>query len=314
MSSQPTPSTLSHDDLVALARDADVAELARIVRDRDPAALRRELRGDARDLVLEEVFRRFPEYVDGDRIAALEGVVLGFRIVDEGAAGSHHHVRFDRGSCQAGPAVAGVDPRVALQLGAAELLLLATGNGRPAEWLLRGLLDVSGDAPFALELAGFFRVPAADGEPTARLNPLDFDVGAISRVIGEADPKQLQRRLRGPIRELVVDQALAKFPEFFKPHRADGVDATIGWAITGPDDEPTLRRAIRIADGACTPLHEGAEDPTALIRLDTVEFLKLITGNSQPALAFVRRKLKISGDLPAAARLLTMFVIPSPNG
>ncbi|WP_320671246.1 SCP2 sterol-binding domain-containing protein [Patulibacter defluvii] len=301
-------------DIAALARDADAAELARIVRDRDPAQLRRELTGAARQLVLDELFRRFPEYVDGERIAALEDVVLGFTVADEGEPESRHHVRLDRGACTTGPADPAVEPRVGLRLGAAELLQLTTGAGRPAEWLLRGTLELSGDAPFALELAGFFRVPGAAAGAAERLDPLDFDVRALARLIGDEDPKRLQRRLRGAVRELVVDQALDQFPAFFKPHRAEGVNATIGWAITGPDDEPTLRRAIRIADGACTPVHEGVEDPTALIRLDTVEFLKVITGNSQPALAFVRRKLRISGDLPAAARLLTMFVIPSPNG
>jgi putative sterol carrier protein len=52
-------------------------------------------------------------------------------------------------------------------------------------------------------------------------------------------------------------------------------------------------------------------EPRATIVMDGADFLKLVTGNSNPVMAFITGKLKIRGDLGFAAQLPGLFRIPS---
>jgi len=47
------------------------------------------------------------------------------------------------------------------------------------------------------------------------------------------------------------------------------------------------------------------------ITTDGVNFMKLVTGNAAGPMLFVSGKLKIAGDVPFAARMTSLFTIPS---
>lgn len=46
------------------------------------------------------------------------------------------------------------------------------------------------------------------------------------------------------------------------------------------------------------------------LKLKPLAFLKLVTGNAEGPMLFLRGKLKIDGDLMTAARLTDLFAIP----
>jgi predicted lipid carrier protein YhbT len=46
------------------------------------------------------------------------------------------------------------------------------------------------------------------------------------------------------------------------------------------------------------------------LKLDGLDFLKLVTGNANGPALFMSRKLKIEGDLMFSAQIQSMFTIP----
>jgi putative sterol carrier protein len=46
------------------------------------------------------------------------------------------------------------------------------------------------------------------------------------------------------------------------------------------------------------------------LRLDGVDFMRLVTGNASGPMLFMRRRLKIEGDLMFAVQIQSMFAIP----
>ena len=47
-----------------------------------------------------------------------------------------------------------------------------------------------------------------------------------------------------------------------------------------------------------------------MLKLDGVDFLKLVTGNANGPMLFMSGKLKIEGDLMFSAQIQSMFTIP----
>jgi putative sterol carrier protein len=48
--------------------------------------------------------------------------------------------------------------------------------------------------------------------------------------------------------------------------------------------------------------------------MDGVDFLKLVTGNANPTMSFIRGRLKVGGDLVFAAQLPGIFRTPTASG
>jgi putative sterol carrier protein len=56
---------------------------------------------------------------------------------------------------------------------------------------------------------------------------------------------------------------------------------------------------------------DDGTEPRVTLRVDAADFLKLVTGNANPTMFFLRGKLKIKGDLGFAATLPRLFRMPS---
>jgi len=67
---------------------------------------------------------------------------------------------------------------------------------------------------------------------------------------------------------------------------------------------------VHIDHGECRAGRDLDLDPRVTIRLGAADFLKLVTGNLNPTMAFLRRRLVIKGDLGFAAALPRLFKIP----
>jgi putative sterol carrier protein len=141
----------------------DLAALARSVGETPDAQLREGMRSEFRGAILEEIFRRFPEHIDPERIkdvrARTRWKVTGR---DDGDA-DRFAVVFNRGTCTAGPDD-GARPRVTFEIDGADLLKLVTGNANPMVLFGTGRLRVRGDLLFAAKVAGFFTIPAGAPE------------------------------------------------------------------------------------------------------------------------------------------------------
>jgi putative sterol carrier protein len=115
--------------------------------------MRSVMEGDFRPIVLEEVFRRFPEFIDTGKAAGLE-LTVGFRIggrpdgeVDRYVV----HVRDGVCTIETDPPE-GQRRDATITVDGADFLRLALGQLHPVRGVLTGSLKVKGDRAKALAL------------------------------------------------------------------------------------------------------------------------------------------------------------------
>ncbi len=131
----------------------------------------------------------------------------------------------------------------------------------------------------------------------------------FSRSIGETPDEELREGMRGPLRDQVIAEVFQRMEQHFKP--GGGEDAVIHWAIAGRPDGGDDQWEVVIAGGRCTASAEPRSDPRVTLRLDGVDFLRLVTGNVSGPTLFMSGKLMIEGDLMFSAQIQSMFTIPS---
>ena len=119
----------------------------------------------------------------------------------------------------------------------------------------------------------------------------------------------LAELLSGPLREAIVPEVFRRMPERFMPDAAGDIEAVVEWSITGGADGAD-RALIRVGGGRCELLEPQAAEPDATLEMDAPELVRLITGRSDPAEAFMTGRLKVRGDVMTAARIPTLFEIP----
>lgn len=93
-------------------------------------------------------------------------------------------------------------------------------------------------------------------------------------------------------------------PKYFKPEKAQGVNAVIQYHLTGEGGGDWI---IRIEDGKCTVEEGVAENPTLTLRMDAQDYVDLIAGRLDGMTAFMTGQLQLEGDFTLATRLLTFF-------
>lgn len=125
------------------------------------AHLREVMSGGFRDLVLSEVFRRMPDYVDAAR-ARKHDLRLGFTITgrSDGEA-DRYLVVLREGVCEVvgGPEAAGAEREATIRAEGADFLKLVTGHLNPVKGVLRGRLQVRGDTATALRFSSLMEIP-----------------------------------------------------------------------------------------------------------------------------------------------------------
>lgn len=293
--------------------ELDPADVARVVSEL-PEELLRDLLGDeVLAAATDEIIRRFPDYVDVERTAGVTAAVA-FEVV--GNRGRERFVvLFDDGRVTAAREL-DAEPRVTLELDGADFMRLVTGNADPATMFLSGRLELSGDERFAVEMASFLSIPGAAGDTdaTSAIDPGRVDATQIARVVRDAPDEALRAGMRGGIRELILEEIFRRFPEYAQGHRVADLDAVIGFKITGRADGGADRYRVVIRAGDVRAGKDLDAEPRVTIVCDGADFLRLVTGNSNPVMGFITGKLKIKGDLGFAAQIPTLFRIPSAAG
>lgn len=273
------------DELAALI-GADVETVRELLAAADHDELRRNLTPETEAAILDELFARFPEYLDTERTADVQesfawevGARRWVITVDHGAA------------CVAeGDAPA----RVTLKLDTVDSLGLVTGTADAALLFFTGRLTLSGDEAFVLELATFFKAPGGDVLPT--------DDDRMARLIGSIPERDLRERLQGGMRDVILREVFDRFPDYLQ---AGDVTATIKWSI-----KDAGRYLVHIDNGTATVTQDTGEKPRVTLKLDAADFLRLVTGNASPPMLLLRRRLTVKGDLGFAAALPRLFRMP----
>jgi putative sterol carrier protein len=139
----------------------DVGAVARLVRVLPDRYLRPRLHGAVRQILLDEIFERMPQYLDERRAAGVDALV-SWQITGRPGGGLDEYRTLVRaGTCTVGarPELPG-RPRVSIRTEPAVFLKLVTGNAQPVSAFLRRRLSIKGDLLFASRLPRIFRIPS----------------------------------------------------------------------------------------------------------------------------------------------------------
>lgn len=102
-----------------------------------------------------------------------------------------------------------------------------------------------------------------------------------------------------------IHDIMMKIPQAFVAERANDVNAVVHFRFTGV--EPGEWNAL-IRDGQCT-VSQGlpAAKPTISVVADSGDFVRVAIGELDGMKAFMDGKLKVSGDLSLAPKLVRLF-------
>jgi putative sterol carrier protein len=116
--------------------------------------------------------------------------------------------------------------------------------------------------------------------------------------------------MQSEFRGKVLDEIFNRMSTHFRAEKAGTIDAVVHFRIADRPDGGEDRYEAIIKDGTCTVNNPPQDDARGTFVVDPVSFLKLVTGNASGPELFLRRKLKIKGDLMFAAQLAGLFTIP----
>ena len=134
------------------------------------------------------------------------------------------------------------------------------------------------------------------------------DPEQFAQTIGQMSEATLREAMSGPLRDEIEAEVFRRMEEHFRS--GSGVEAVIHWRITGRPDGGEDHWEAVIRDGKCATSSQPSSEPRVTLKLDGVDFLRLVTGNANGPMLFMSGKLKIEGDLMFSAQIQSMFRIP----
>ena len=141
----------------------DPVEVATAVAASSQAHMRDVMAGGFRPIVLEEVFRRFPEFIDTQKAGQMH-LRIGFKVEGREDGGCDRYlVEVEDGRCQVEPDSEGSQRDATITVDGANFLKLATGQLNPVKGVLTGAMKVRGDRGKALALNGAMNPPKPRG-------------------------------------------------------------------------------------------------------------------------------------------------------
>jgi alkyl sulfatase BDS1-like metallo-beta-lactamase superfamily hydrolase len=137
----------------------------------------------------------------------------------------------------------------------------------------------------------------------------------FARVVRGAPPERIEQVMRTPARRVILDGIFWRMPQQFDSKRAGAISATVCWQITGQNKDQIDSYWLRVADGRCEVLRTApSAEPEVTITVDGVEFLQLVSGNSDAMQAYLKGRIAIAGDIMLAAQLISLFRLPVAKG
>ena len=143
-----------------------------------------------------------------------------------------------------------------------------------------------------------------------RASLADRKAGLLRRWVAGAPDQRLESVMRGHLRRALLWQIFRTMRQRVDGRLPSGTDAVIEFTISRPDGRVPDRYEVVVANGRCTTTRHGDHRPTVALAMDSVSFLRLVTGTTGVAALLLRRRLRVRGDFLLAARLPGLLRIP----
>jgi putative sterol carrier protein len=109
--------------------------------------------------------------------------------------------------------------------------------------------------------------------------------------------------------QMTPDQIVDAMPEYLIPEKAGSTNATIVFDLSGDNGGKWW---VKIHNGTAESGKGDPADPANLTLLaDAAEWVKIMTGKTDPTAAFMQGKLKIKGDMGLAIKMQSLFRRPN---
>ncbi len=133
----------------------------------------------------------------------------------------------------------------------------------------------------------------------------------LAGLLASVPDRRLEQVMQTPARRVVLDVIFSQMPRRLDRTRAVGVESTVRWCITGRPGGGADTYQLEVAEGRCR-VERGttSNDARVTITLDGAEFLRLVSGSSDPMQAYFAGRLQLSGDIMHAAKLTLLFTVP----
>lgn len=134
----------------------------------------------------------------------------------------------------------------------------------------------------------------------------------VAHLVRDSSETRLERLMRSPLRRPMLETIFWQMPRHVDPDRARGTRSSIRFCITGRPDDGVDVYQLEIADEAARVVRDPrGPDAQLTITVGAAEFLRLATGNSNPMQAYFAGRISLTGDIMLAARLATLFRMPT---
>jgi putative sterol carrier protein len=101
-----------------------------------------------------------------------------------------------------------------------------------------------------------------------------------------------------------ISEFMSQMSKAFVAEKAAGIDATIQLKLTGVQ---AVDYYLTIKNGQLGVSEGVAPDAKLTLTADSEDFMKLFSGQIDPMKAFMQGKLKVTGDMSIAMKMMGMF-------
>lgn len=146
--------------------------------------------------------------------------------------------------------------------------------------------------------------------PSEAPDPATITAEQFARLVAAwEDDGIIMEGLRAVGVERVLDRVFEQMVERFRADAAGDTEAEVQWLISGRGEEHEY--VLRVADGSAAVERGRAADPDVTFKADVPTFVKLVTGQADPAKLVMTRRLKPRGNLLLAMKVPAFFEMPS---
>lgn len=147
------------DEVAVDPRALDPVDVATVLKDAPRDHLRKVMASGFRTVVLSEIFRRLPDFVDPEKARDVE-LAVGFRLTGNPSGEVERYlVRVSGGAATVTPGEEGGRRDATVTCEAHDYVRLATGHLNPVAGVIKGQLKVRGDKAKALQLGSVIDIP-----------------------------------------------------------------------------------------------------------------------------------------------------------
>lgn len=110
--------------------------------------------------------------------------------------------------------------------------------------------------------------------------------------------------------DLNIDTLMDLLPQLFRPDQAQGINAVINFELSG--DQGGIW-SLSIHDQKCVVNQAGSDHPDLTLHARDKDILDIFTGRLSASRAVLLRRLRMSGDMSLAMKILGLFNTDDPR-